>query len=73
MEYINVILGYLSKESTYNVVMTMLKAFGVKISQALQDKITALGVAIAELGFTIEELVLVIEDEKNVKQIEAKN
>lgn len=73
MEYVNIVLGYLAKESTYNVVMTMLKAFGVKISQALQDKITALGIAIAELGFAIEELVLVVKDEKNVKQIEAKN
>ena len=72
MQYINIILGYLSKESTYNVVMTMLKAFGVKISQALQEKITALGMAVAQLGIAIEELILVVKEEKKVKQIEAK-
>lgn len=72
MQYINIILGYLAKESTYNVVISMLKAFGVKISQALQEKITALGMAVAQLGIAIEELVLVVEEEKNVKQIEAK-
>lgn len=64
-KWYDVVLDYLSKEATYNVVLTMLKAFGVKISDSLMGAITKLGIAIGELGFAIEDLIVAIELEKN--------
>lgn len=67
-KWYNVVLEYLTNEKAYVVVMGMLKAFGAKISTALESAITKLGLAIGQLGIAIEELILVIEDEKKKKE-----
>lgn len=65
-KWYDVVLDYLSKDATYNVALTMLKAFGVKISDELSSAIVRLGLAVGELGNAIKELILVIEAEKKV-------
>lgn len=67
-KWYDVVLEYLNKDSTYNVVLTILKAFGVKISEELSGAITRLGLAIGELGNAIKELILVVEAEKKVAE-----
>jgi hypothetical protein len=69
-QIIDTILSYLGDAKTYQVVLTMLIAFGVKIETKLQDAITELGIAIANLGKAIENLVIVIKESKDTKQIE---
>ena len=49
-QVIDTILDYLSNPQTYQVILTMLIAFGVKIDAKLQEAITRLGIAIADLG-----------------------
>lgn len=71
-QIIDTILAYLSNPQTYQVIMTMLVAFGVKIEAKLQAAITQLGIAIADLGKAIENLVLTIQELHDVKKIEAK-
>lgn len=71
-QIIDTILSYLGDAKTYQVVLTMLIAFGVKIETKLQDAITELGIAIANLGKAIENLILVVGEINNTKQIEEK-
>lgn len=68
----DVVLEYLGNPQTYQVVLTMLVAFGVKIDVRLQDAITKLGMAIAQLGTAIEELVMVIKEIQNAPKNEEK-
>lgn len=69
-QIIDTILSYLGDAKTYQVVLTMLIAFGVKIETKLQDAITELGIAVANLSKAIENLVIVIKESKDTKQIE---
>lgn len=69
-QIIDTILSYLGDVKTYQVVLTMLIAFGVKIETKLQDAITQLGIAVANLGKAIENLIIVIKESKDTKQIE---
>lgn len=71
-QVIDTILDYLSNPQTYQVILTMLIAFGVKIDAKLQEAITGLGIAIADLGKAIENLILVVGEINNTKQIEEK-
>lgn len=71
-QVIDTILDYLSNPQTYQVILTMLIAFGVKIDAKLQEAITRLGIAIADLGKAIENLILVVGEINNTKQIEEK-
>lgn len=48
-----VLLGYLMQETTYVGIFAMLKAFKVKVSEALQTSITAFCIALANLILTI--------------------
>ena len=45
-QVIDTILDYLSNPQTYQVILTMLIAFGVKIDAKLQEAITRLGIAV---------------------------
>lgn len=71
-QVIDTILAYLANPQTYQVVMTMLIAFGVKIEAKLQEAITQLGIAVAELGKAIENLILVIKEINDAKKTEVK-
>lgn len=68
----DVLLEYLNNPQTYQVILTMLVAFGVKIDTRLQDAIAKLGMAIAQLGIAIEELVMAVKEVQNTKKIEEK-
>lgn len=73
-KWYDVVLDYLNKEATYTVVLTMLKAFGVKIADNISNAIVRLGLAVGELGNAIKELILAVEANKEaeVKEEEKK-
>lgn len=73
-KWYDVVLEYLNKEATYTVVLTMLKAFGVKIADNISNAIVRLGLAVGELGNAIKELILAVEANKEaeVKEEEKK-
>lgn len=67
-KWYDIILEYVTKDSTYATVFALLKAFGVKISIKLEQAVTEVGVAIGALGKAIENLILVVEEEKKSQQ-----
>lgn len=71
-KWYDVILEYLSNSQTYQVVLTIFVAFGLKIDSKLQEAITKVGISVAQLGISIEELIKVINEQKAQKKLETK-
>jgi hypothetical protein len=67
-KWYDIILDYVAKDSTYATLFVLLKAFGVKISTNLEQAIAEVGVAAGEFGKAIENLVLVVEEEKKLQE-----
>lgn len=67
-KWYDIILDYVTKDSTYATLFVLLKAFGVKISTNLEQAIAEVGVTTGELGKAIENLILVVEEEKKLQE-----